>query len=155
MNYLARPTLAAAAALTLIAARAEDPPLRGYTAESSRIQRECEAKFRAIPDPGRIRELLRTLSSHPNHLGSPHQKQNAETVRDLFRSWGWQAEVEEFKVLFPTPKERLVEMVAPTRVSAKRPNSESKIHTTRSFRANKPGTMLTVVGLTEKWVPGI
>ncbi|MEA3247802.1 MAG: transferrin receptor-like dimerization domain-containing protein [Gemmatimonadota bacterium] len=119
MHRSIRVGLATFAALTLVAARAEDPPLRGYTAESSRVQREWEAKFRAIPDAGRIREMLRTLSSRPNHLGSAHQKQNAEMVRDLFRSWGWQADIEEFRVLFPTPKERLLELVAPTKFTAR------------------------------------
>jgi N-acetylated-alpha-linked acidic dipeptidase len=40
-------------------------------------------------------------------------------VRDRFRSWGWAAEIEEFEVLFPTPKERVLEMVAPSRFVAK------------------------------------
>jgi N-acetylated-alpha-linked acidic dipeptidase len=102
-------------ALALLAAMPEDPPLRGYTAEGSRAQREWEGKFRAIPDPARLRENLRILSARPNHLGSAYQKENATRVRDWFRSWGWQAEIEEFHVLFPTPKERLVELVAPTK----------------------------------------
>ncbi len=106
-------------AVLLVAATPEDPPLRGFTAESSKVQREWEAKFRAIPDAGRIRETLRLLSARPNHLGSPHQKQNAEYLRDQFRSWGWQAELEEFHVLFPTPRERLLEMVAPTKFVAR------------------------------------
>jgi N-acetylated-alpha-linked acidic dipeptidase len=106
-------------ALALTAATAEDPPLRGYTTEGSRIQREWEAKFRAIPDPARLRESLRILSARPTHLGSPYQKENATRVRDWFRSWGWQAEIEEFAVMFPTPKERLVELVAPAKFTLK------------------------------------
>jgi N-acetylated-alpha-linked acidic dipeptidase len=106
-------------ACVLGAALSEDPPLRGYTVEGSRVQREWENKFRAIPDPSRIRESLRILSARPNHLGSPYQKENATRVRDWFRSWGWQAEIEEFHVLFPTPKERLVELVSPTRFTLK------------------------------------
>ena len=114
MNSL-RAVLSVASACVLVAAMPEDPPLRGYTVEGSRAQREWESKFRAIPDPTRIRESLRILSARPNHLGSPYQKENATRVRDWFRSWGWQAEIEEFHVLFPTPKERLVEMVTPTK----------------------------------------
>ena len=119
MSRLVRSFAVSGAALALVAASVEDPPLRGYTTESSKIQREWEAKFRAIPDAARIRESLRVLSSRPNHLGSPHQKQNAEMLRDQFRSWGWQAEIEEFHVLFPTPTERLLEMVAPTKFTAR------------------------------------
>jgi N-acetylated-alpha-linked acidic dipeptidase len=107
------------AATALIAARIEDPPLRGYTTESSKVQREWEGKFRAIPEAGRLRENLRLLSARPNHLGSAYQKENAVRVRDLFRSYGWQAEIEEYSVLFPTPRERVLEMVAPTKFTAR------------------------------------
>lgn len=106
-------------AIPLIAATLEDPPLRGYSADASKVQREWEAKFRAIPEPSRIRENLRLLSARPNHLGSAYQKENATRVRDLFRSYGWQAEIEEYSVLFPTPKERVLEMVAPTKFVAR------------------------------------
>jgi N-acetylated-alpha-linked acidic dipeptidase len=132
-----RYTLVALGAIALTAARAEDPPLRGFTAESSKVQREWETKFRAIPDAGRIREMLRNLSSRPNHLGSPHQKQNAEMVRDLFRSWGWQAEIEEYSVLFPTPKERLLEMVAPTKFTARLDEPALKEDPTTSQKAEQ------------------
>ena len=82
MTRMIRMAAVAIAAAGLMAANLEDPPLRGYTAESSRLQREWEAKFRAIPSAERVRENLRTLSSRPNHLGSAHQKQNAEWLRD-------------------------------------------------------------------------
>src|SRR4029079_1227993 len=32
--------------------------------------------------------------------------------------WGWDAQLESFTVLFPTPKERVVELVAPTQFKA-------------------------------------
>ena len=32
-----------------------------------------------------------------------------------FKEWGWDAQVETYDVLFPTPKERIVEMVEPSR----------------------------------------
>jgi N-acetylated-alpha-linked acidic dipeptidase len=93
--------------------------LRGFTAESSKIQREWESKFRAIPDPARMRAAMQRLSARPHHVGSPYDKANAEWLRDQFKSYGWQAEIETFDVLFPTPKERIVELVAPTPFKAK------------------------------------
>jgi N-acetylated-alpha-linked acidic dipeptidase len=96
---------------------AED--LRGYSPESAKVQLEWERKFRAIPEPGRQRDYLRRLSARPHHLGSPYEKQNAEYMRDLFASFGWDAKIEEFSVLFPTPKERLLEMTAPTKFVAR------------------------------------
>src|SRR5204863_8630455 len=35
-----------------------------------------------------------------------------------FKEWGWDAQLETFTVLFPTPKERIVELVAPTQFKA-------------------------------------
>jgi N-acetylated-alpha-linked acidic dipeptidase len=58
---------------------------------------------------------VRTLSARPHHLGSPYGKQNAEWMLAKFKEWGWDARIENYDVLFPAPKERLVEMVAPTR----------------------------------------
>ncbi|HKY54444.1 MAG TPA: transferrin receptor-like dimerization domain-containing protein, partial [Anaerolineales bacterium] len=40
-------------------------------------------------------------------------------MRDLFKSWGYDAKLETYKVLFPTPKIRIVELVAPGKFKAK------------------------------------
>src|SRR5512143_267482 len=103
-------------AATAIAATpfAEHDTIRGFTPESSKKQLEWEAKFAAIPEPGRMRENMKLLSARPPHVGSAYDKQNAEWIRDQFQSYGWDAHIESFDVLFPTPTERLVELVAPT-----------------------------------------
>jgi N-acetylated-alpha-linked acidic dipeptidase len=61
---------------------------------------------------------MKHLSAEPHHIGSAYGKQNAEYIRDKFRSWGFKAELEEFDVLFPTPKERVLEMLAPMQFRA-------------------------------------
>ncbi len=73
-----------------------------------------DARFRAIPDARNIGEYVRVMSARPHHLGSPYGKQNAEWILARFKAWGWDAQIENYDVLFPTPKERLVEMVEPT-----------------------------------------
>src|SRR3954462_7757094 len=73
-----------------------------------------DARFRAVPDAKTIGEHVRRLSARPHHLGSPYDKDNAEWILAQFKSWGWDARIESYDVLFPTPRERLVEMVAPT-----------------------------------------
>jgi len=93
--------------------------LRGFAAESAKAQREWEAKFRAIPSPDSLREYMRRLSARPHHVGSPYDKDNAEWILAKFKSFGLDAHIETFDVLFPTPKERLVELVAPTTFRAK------------------------------------
>jgi N-acetylated-alpha-linked acidic dipeptidase len=65
-----------------------------------------------------MREYLRLLSAHPHHVGSPWDKQNAEWMLARFKQWGWDAQIENFDVLFPTPKERHLELLEPARFVA-------------------------------------
>src|SRR5215469_3690943 len=78
-----------------------------------------EEKFRAIPDPHNIRESMQRMSAHPHHVGSPYDKDNAEWLLAKLKSWALDAHIENFDVLFPTPNQRLVEMVEPTKFTAK------------------------------------
>lgn len=91
-----------------------DTPIRGFFPRSVQTQRELESRFKSIPDPARMREAMRRLSARPHHVGSPYDKQNAEWILDQFKSYGWDARIETFEVLFPTPVERVVELVSPT-----------------------------------------
>ncbi|MBI1983930.1 MAG: M28 family peptidase, partial [Acidobacteria bacterium] len=93
--------------------------LAGFSDAAARVQRDWEAKFKAIPRPANLREYMKRLSARPHHLGSPYDKENAEWILAKFKGWGWDAHIETFEVLFPTPRERIVEMVAPTRFAAK------------------------------------
>ena len=47
----------------------------------------------------------KNMSSAANNVGTPHDKANAEMMLKLFQSWGWDAHIETFYVLYPTPKE--------------------------------------------------
>jgi N-acetylated-alpha-linked acidic dipeptidase len=76
-------------------------------------------KLRALPDPAAIKETMRRLSARPHHVGSPYDMDNAEWLLAQFTSFGWDARIETFDVLFPTPKVRLLEMTAPARFTAK------------------------------------
>ena len=98
---------------------ADDAALVGYSPRSSQNERDWETKFRAIPDPANLREYMRRLSARPHHVGSPYDKDNAEWILARFKEWGLDAHIETFNVLFPTPKVRVVEMVAPTKFTAK------------------------------------
>jgi len=78
-----------------------------------------DEKFRALPRPENIRANMQRLAARPRHVGSPYNKEGAEWMLAQFRSWGWDAQIERFDVLFPTPKERLLEMIEPTKFVAK------------------------------------
>src|SRR2546427_6235217 len=119
MRPTARPLTAPALGLLLIALAPSPTDLRGFTTESAKVEREWEAKFRAIPSPDSLREYMRHLSARPHHVGSPYDKANAEWILAKFKSFGLDAQIDSFDVLFPTPKERVVELVAPTKFVAK------------------------------------
>ncbi len=114
-SYLALVTLSAVA----MSGAQQTTALRGFAPQSAVAQRDWEVKFMALPDRMLIRTYMERLAAHPHHVGSPWGKANAEWMRDQFRSWGWDAELAEYHVLFPTPKERVLELVAPTRFVAK------------------------------------
>jgi N-acetylated-alpha-linked acidic dipeptidase len=83
-------------------------------AQSGQNAAAWDATYRTIPDARNIGEYMRRLSARPHHLGSPYDKDNAEWILAKFREWGWDARIEAYQVLFPTPKDRLLEMVAPS-----------------------------------------
>jgi N-acetylated-alpha-linked acidic dipeptidase len=98
---------------------ADETALSGYSSRSSQTEREWETKFRAIPDPANLKEYMRRLSARPHHVGSAYDKDNAEWILSRFKEWGLDAHIETFDVLFPTPKVRVLEMLEPTKFTAK------------------------------------
>ena len=106
-------------AWTLGAQQETPAPLPGYSAEDSRVERQWERKFRDIPSPDRLRESMQLLSAHPHHVGSPYDQRNAEWIAARLKEWGWDVHIETFQILFPTPRERHVELLEPTRFVAK------------------------------------
>ena len=93
--------------------------LLGYSSQNSQQQRDWEKKFRDGIVPGNIRENMRRLSARPHNIGSPYDKDNAEWILSKFKEYGFDARIETFSVLFPTPKERAVELLEPTKFTAK------------------------------------
>jgi N-acetylated-alpha-linked acidic dipeptidase len=91
----------------------------GYRSQTWQGERDWENKFRDGIVAGNIGENMRRLSARPHHVGSPYDKDNAEWILSRFKEWGFDAHIETFNVLFPTPKERVVELLAPTRFAAK------------------------------------
>src|SRR5687768_9544464 len=89
------------------------PVLMGFSQAAAADQRTLEAKFDSYLKADNLRDWMKRLSARPHHLGSAYDKSNAEFIASQFRSWGYQTELAEYHVLFPTPKTRIVEMIAP------------------------------------------
>ena len=90
---------------------ADEVPLYGYSAASSHLERQWEEKMRAVPSPQNLRDYMEHLSARPHNVGSIYDKSNAEWIAAKFKEFGLETQIETFSVLFPTPKERLVELV--------------------------------------------
>lgn len=108
-------TCAALAAAPPVASSA---PMLGFTTAGAAQQHQLEQRFDALLNAGEMRDWMQRLASAPNQVGSPHDKANAEWLLAQFKQWGWDAHIEQFDVLYPTPKQELVELVAPTAFKA-------------------------------------
>ncbi len=105
--------------LSTLSSFAQQKSLTGFTKESAENEFKLEEKFDSYLKADNLDQWLKKLTARPHHVGSAYGKINAEYMRDLFRSWGYEAEIESYKVLFPTPKVRILEMTAPTIYKAK------------------------------------
>ena len=100
--------------------------LLGFSAATSAAQISLESRFDSALRLENMRDWLKRLSARPHHLGSAYNKTNADFIAAQFRSWGYETSLEEFHVLFPTPKTRIVEMTSPEKYSLKLQEPEFK-----------------------------
>jgi len=94
-------------------------PILGFTDENAGAEFALESKFDGSLNSANLTAWLKRLSARPHHLGSPYNKENADFIASQFRSWGYDTKLEEFQVLFPTPKTRIVEMTMPEKFTLK------------------------------------
>ncbi len=116
------PALAPLAAFALLpfASRAGDPPvITGFTPERSAAQRKLEGKFDAALEREELKHWMERLAARPHHIGSAYDRENAEFIASLFKSWGFETRIESFSVLFPVPLERRLELLSPVPYAAK------------------------------------
>ena len=106
-------------ATVAVSADGKDTAMRGFTAAGAAQQLELEQRFDALLDPADQRAWLKQMSSAPNHVGSPHDKANAEFMLAKFREWGWDARIERFDVLYPTPKHVSLKLLGSNAYTAK------------------------------------
>lgn len=99
-------------------AQAQDKKMLGYTDNEVARQQQLEARFDQQLSSSHIGETIKTLSSRPHHISSAGGKAVAEDILQRFKSYGWDAEIVTYQVLFPTPKERVLEMTSPTTYKA-------------------------------------
>ncbi|HRH60480.1 MAG TPA: M28 family peptidase, partial [Chitinophagaceae bacterium] len=90
----------------------------GFTEASSQKQSVLEKKFDAQLSAANVGNMIKELSAFPHNLGSAGSKAVAENILAKMKSYGFDAHIETYTVLFPTPKTRLLEMTAPVKYKA-------------------------------------
>lgn len=99
----------------------EAQQISGFSNETGSIQKQLEQKFDAQLSASNIGETIKLLSSEPHHVGSVGGKKVADIVLNRFKSWGWDAQLTAYEVLFPSPKTRIVEIVGGFKAALKEP----------------------------------
>jgi len=88
--------------------------ISGFTAQSAQKQLSAEQQFDANLSASNIGNTIKELASKPHNVGSAGSKEVAENILGKLKSYGFDAHIETFSVLFPTPKTRVLEMTGPT-----------------------------------------
>lgn len=106
-------TMAAAFALELT-----QPVTAQDNTNGAKGTQALEASFDQQLSSTHIGENIKDLSAKPHNVGAAEGKAVAEKILQQFKSYGWDARIETYQVLFPTPKTRVLELTAPTKYTA-------------------------------------
>ena len=87
---------------------AKTQKITGFYEKNIEKEINLESTFDKNLSKENIGETIKILSAKPHHISSPADKENAELIMNLFNKWGWDAKIETFYVLFPTPETRLL-----------------------------------------------
>ena len=90
----------------------------GFDHSATQHQLKLEEDYDSMLNASNLDQWMKHLSARPHHVGSPYDKEVVDFVADKFKEWGYKVKIEQFDVLFPTPKVRELEMISPTKFSA-------------------------------------
>ena len=90
----------------------------GFSEEGSLYQKQIETDYDRSLNALEMDKWMKYLSKEPHHVGSLAGKENAEYIAQLFESWGFDVEIEEYYVLIPTPMIRELSLISPTTYKA-------------------------------------
>lgn len=91
----------------------------GFASENTKKQQALEAAFESKLNANNLDEWMQLMSAEPHWVGTEYGEKNAKWIQKQFKSWGYDAKIETYHVLFPYPKVRLLELTEPTSYKAK------------------------------------
>ncbi len=111
--------------------------ITGFGDAAAMQEIQWEKKMDSMVSPANLDGWMQFLASKPHHVGSAHGKASAEYMANLFRQWGYDTKIEEYYVLFPTPKSRLLELQGAKPYKAKLEEPALKEDKTSSLKAEQ------------------
>lgn len=111
--------LAVLLSLSLLPAQSTAPAIAGFTPDGAKTQLDLESRYEAALNRQNLQQWMKRMAAKPHHVGSPGSKEVAEFIAAQFKSWGYETTIETYYPLFPTPKTRVLEMIAPEKYVAK------------------------------------
>ncbi len=87
--------------------------ITGFSPEAAKAQLELESRFDAQLSAKNLDTWMEKMAARPHWVGTEAGAEVARWMRDQFESWGYDARIETYQVLFPYPKVRLLELTEP------------------------------------------
>ncbi|WP_289725781.1 M28 family metallopeptidase [Robiginitalea aurantiaca] len=87
--------------------------ITGFTTEAADRQIALEKQFDASLSAENLDSWMQKMTAQPHWVGTPFGEENAKWMKKQFESWGYDARIETYQVLFPYPKVRSLELTEP------------------------------------------
>ncbi|MDX1332138.1 MAG: PA domain-containing protein, partial [Robiginitalea sp.] len=92
--------------------------ITGFSPAEAKEQLELESRFDAQVSADNLDAWMKKMAARPHWVGTEAGAEVARWMRDQFESWGYDARIDTYQVLFPYPKVRLLELTEPTNFKA-------------------------------------
>ena len=87
--------------------------ISGFSPEAASAQLALEARFDEELSADNLDAWMQKMADRPHWVGTEAGEEVARWMRDQFESWGYEARIETYQVLFPYPKIRELELLEP------------------------------------------
>lgn len=91
----------------------------GFSSESAAEQLKLESAFEKSLNATNLDNWMQRMAAEPHWVGTKFGEDNAKWIQKQFKSWGYDAKIETYDILFPYPTERVLELLGPTPYKAK------------------------------------
>jgi N-acetylated-alpha-linked acidic dipeptidase len=91
----------------------------GFSTDNAAEQLKLESAFEKNLNATNLDNWMQRMAAEPHWVGTKYGEDNAKWIQKQFKSWGYDAKIETYDILFPYPTERVLELLGPTPYKAK------------------------------------